>query len=263
MSLIVRRKLKAFTLVELLVVIGIIAVLLAILLPSLNRARETANQIKCLSNLRQLGNGFVMYINDNRGRFPATAGGADPQPLPPPAEDKYPDWIYWWQNQKYMQERSALARYFKPITANLLICPSDLLEAHTTSTGWGQYPFSYTMNRNFGCDIFPDLRISHVRNAYDKIWIAEEDYFTINDGHWFPGLWDPGQKKWLIGSDFLSVRHDAHKKKDLPDFGGTYPNVTLKNPKMKGNVGFVDGHAEWATREFAHAGEHAWPTDLR
>jgi len=60
----------AFTLVELLVVIGIIAVLVGILLPTLGRARENANQVKCMANLRQLGQALTIYIGENKGSLP-------------------------------------------------------------------------------------------------------------------------------------------------------------------------------------------------
>lgn len=80
-----RRTRRGFTLVELLVVIGIIALLVSILLPALNKAREDAKRVRCLSNQRQLVMAWQMYASDNKGHICSSNTPSYPQN----------PWWYW------------------------------------------------------------------------------------------------------------------------------------------------------------------------
>src|SRR5579863_4071956 len=87
---------SGFTLVELLVVIAIIAVLVGILLPALNRARENALRLRCMSNARSLTLAWLMYSSDNKGHI----CNSETQGLPPNDANS---WLVWNSGNPYWQ----------------------------------------------------------------------------------------------------------------------------------------------------------------
>lgn len=212
-----------FTLVELLVVIGIIALLISILLPSLARAREAGQRTKCLSNMRNIVTAFVMYTNVSKGQFPRPAGGGATKE----------DWIYWENTVARPVDDSRIAPYIsQPFTPEIFRCPSDNVEGHRGVANSTRYDYSYSVNFNI-CKIVTQgktLKLAQIRNSSSKILLVEEAADTIDDGCW---AWQATNGN---GKNVLSNRHDKREE--------TIADLT----KGRGNAAFVDGHAEFFQR---------------
>jgi prepilin-type processing-associated H-X9-DG protein/prepilin-type N-terminal cleavage/methylation domain-containing protein len=102
---------KAFTLVELLVVIGIIALLISVLLPALNKARQAAYTTQCLSNVRQLATASIIFANERRGYMQTVTSDAPGNSVIRFQDPERRKWIYRSDNNLLMDVYSALLPY--------------------------------------------------------------------------------------------------------------------------------------------------------
>ena len=118
------RRLRGFTLVELLVVIGIIALLISILLPSLNAARKSARDVQCASNMRQLSLALMMYAVEHKGSFPPNMNfGAG-----------VPGYAYWYDADRLESYLPAAIKYGSgSIGGPVFECPDDPQAARSYS----------------------------------------------------------------------------------------------------------------------------------
>ena len=214
----------AFTLVELLVVIGIIALLIAILLPSLAKAREAASRTACLSNIRQLTTAWLMYANEWKGNLVWAETGDTTQP-PPNDRD---GWVIETGVNTNTPEaiRSGLLGKYLP-NPEVYRCPSSLDKFNYRS-----YSITTVMN---GSPQYVTIsgttwkKLTQVKA--DRIVFIEE-YDTQP-----PPVGNPSGQQFNQGS-FLSYRTTPAALKYV---WGDIPAFFHKNST---NVTYVDGHAE-------------------
>lgn len=251
-----RRCVAGFTLIELLVVISIIALLVAILLPALRQAREVAQTMACLSNERQLGIGFVLYISDSpHGRYPAA------EPRVWSSSNTY-DSGEWWHTAvgRYVgySEASGHSWVPQPSDGGVLWCP-QVLATKRSGEQENRFLVSYTY-------------LYHPRLATDPYSPA------IGGNPSYPGhSGGPTREVDILAPSNVSILLEAHRTSDGRPVGllrGDQNFTTNgigrhRGPNRDSNFLFADMHAatlqdgdklmeQWSSA----AGREQWPFNL-
>ncbi len=205
------RNKKGFTLIELLVVIAIIAILAAILFPVFARAREKARQTSCLSNVKEIALGALMYVQDYDETFPYYAQGSysvDP-------------WVFW-------------PHQFQPYIKNWQVygCPSIGAYVGTSMTYHGTY---YPQRPTYG--FTNELWRTSRGFRLAQVVRPAEKFMCFDSNH--PALGD-------VRAILTSTKCHVWTCASGSDPGNVKVTHEWRVPHNEGvNIGFIDGHAKW------------------
>jgi prepilin-type N-terminal cleavage/methylation domain-containing protein/prepilin-type processing-associated H-X9-DG protein len=230
----------AFTLIELLVVIAVIAVLMAILMPALNRAREQGKRASCLNNVKQLALAWSVYADDNGGKIVNANTSVDNNATPGAGYNRDETcWVYWPGDDRPLQERIDGIRrgLIYPYCPNERIykCPTGVRGEVVT------YAIPDAMNGYYAIQ-GADKQIKTLRTQIRNL---SEQVVFLDEGRLSPSSWTVwyDQERWW---DQITARHGD----------GT-------------NFSFADSHAEYwkwkdpRTLEVAKADFDAWQASGR
>jgi prepilin-type N-terminal cleavage/methylation domain-containing protein/prepilin-type processing-associated H-X9-DG protein len=267
-----------FTLVELLVVIGIIALLMSVLLPALGNARRQARTVQCASAMRQFGQANAIYVNEQKGWCVPVKTEANSNTNKPLYGTL--SYLAWYHNEPM---RRNLGMPFPPITQtgaggtystndwvenwiDGLLCPESAVSRElkkgtiTHSYGWNRTTLGHIddpqntrkLSAAFNAGLF--VKISQVRRSSEKIQMLDGNWFYL-EGPWMDG----GSVASSNSGPAENVASPADWRKKWDVYGDREPNGSISpitvsyRHKQGANVLFYDGHVSWMPKQEVHS----------
>ena len=229
------REVFVFTLIELLVVIAIIAILAAMLLPALRQAKESANQIKCASNIKQFGNALQMYVIDSNSYAPygKFAIGSDiPGGLPHhPKLVAYMSWTWNFQLWPYLKSYEVFLCPSSQRTVENLITGSGGTHAWSTYNSHGfVYGYNTRLSSYYDSAAPPTYRTP----MKSTVWRHPSQAVAFGDTR---------NQYSRIPGDLMIPVHQQHKWGTDSGQNLTPEQVSHRHNDMT-NLGYADGHVK-------------------